>query len=301
MKKIIVLILMILCLVGCNTANKQEVVNEPLSLSIVSPSGAPSLSLLDYMGDENMHIDIVDGSDVLQAEFSNGNVDVIIAPINLGAKLSSVTGNYKLAAILTWGNLHLVSTASIEEAVEKPVAAFGQAAVPGKVLGYLSDELGAFEFEWFNAVNEASAALLAGEYTSAVLAEPVLTMTRAKSEKALNELIDIQELYKEKTGYSSYPQAALFINVKTLENEENVKEFLNKIETSISLYNRDNDSLSKRIDEVDLSVMGFGNSDLIKKAYSKMALEYKEASSVKEEIKTFLGLFSIELNEDIIY
>lgn len=301
MKKIFILVLMVLCLVGCSGTKNEEVVNEPLSLSIVSPSGAPSLSLLDYIDDENMSIDIVDGSDVLQAEFSNGNVDVIIAPINLGAKLSKATGNYKLAAILTWGNLHLVSTVSIEEASEKPVAAFGQAAVPGKVLGYLSDELGAFEFEWFNAVNEASAALLAGEYVSAVLAEPVLTMTKAKSEVALNELMDIQELYKEKTGYSSYPQAALFINVKTLENEEGVKELLNKIEASISLYNSDNEALSKRIDEVDLSVMGFGNPDLIKKAYSKMALEYKAASSVKEEIKTFLNLFEIELDESIIY
>lgn len=300
MKKIIIILLALFCLIGCSQKNDNEEV-KPLSYSVVCPSGAPSLALLDYLDNENIDLDIVDGSDVLQAEFTSGNVDFIVAPINLGAKLSSVTGNYKLAAVLTWGNLHLVSFESLQETAQKPVAAFGQAAVPGKVLGYLSDELGAFEFEWFNAVNEASAALLAGQYESAVLAEPILTMTKSKSEKTLNEIVDIQEVYKEKTGYSSYPQAALFINVKTLENEEGVKEFLNKIEASISLYNSDNEALSKRIDEVDLSVMGFGNPDLIKKAYSKMALEYKAASSVKEEIKTFLNLFEIELDESIIY
>ena len=297
MKKVIILVLMLLCLVACG--QKEE--NKSFNYTVVTPSGAPSLALLDYVNDENMTIDVVDGSDVLQAEFTSGNADFIIAPINLGAKLAGVTGNYKLAAVITWGNLHLVSTVSLEEAAEKPVAAFGEAAVPGKVLSYLSDELGGFEFEWYNAVNEASAALLTGEYVSAVLAEPILTMTKAKSTTELNEIVDIQEVYKQKTGYDSYPQAALFVNVKTLENTKDVDSLLNSISKSIELYNSDQDALSKKIDEVDLSVLGFGNAELIKKAYSRMALNYKNAADCKDEINAFLKLFNMELDESIIY
>ena len=304
MKKIIVLLLCLLCLAACGAQKAQEedtqVVEEPIAYSFVAPSGAPALALLDLIDDENMTFDIVEGADVLQAEFTSAKADVIVAPINLGAKLASATGNYKLAAVLTWGNLHLVSTVSAEEAAEAPVAAFGEAAVPGKVLGFLSDGLGAYEFEWYNAVNEASAALLSGEYKSAVLAEPVLTMTRAKYEGELTELVDIQELYKETTGYDTYPQAALFVNVKDTEDTAKLNTVLNAISSSIALYNSDSDALAARIDEVDMSAMGFANGDLIKKAYSRMALNYVPAVECKDEIGTFLKIFGMELDEGIV-
>ena len=301
MKKIILLILAIFCLVACSSKKEeQEIDDQSINYKIVCPSGAPSLALLDII-DEDDNIDIVDGSDVLQAEFVSGEADIIIAPINLGAKLASLTDNYQLAAVLTWGNLYLVSTVSIEETKLAPVAAFGQAAVPGKVLEFLSDELSGYSFEWYNAVNEASAALLAGQYNAAVLAEPILSMAQANSEKELETIIDIQELYKEKTGYDSYPQAALFVNKEINDDNDSLKSFLNKIDMTIDIYNKDNTALSKRIDEVDLSVMGFGNAELIKKAYPNMSLDYVEAYNCKEEIKTFLKLFDIELDEKIIY
>ena len=41
--------------------------------------------------------------------FANKSSDVIIAPINLGAKLYTVNEEYKLAAVLTWGNLYFAS------------------------------------------------------------------------------------------------------------------------------------------------------------------------------------------------
>lgn len=301
MKKIIILILTLLCLVGCGEKPEEEPVEETISYTIVTPSGAPALALLDYVDDENMSIDVVDGSDVLQAEFSNGNADIIIAPINLGVKLASATSNYKLAAVITWGNLHLVSTLSLEEAANYPVAAFGEQAVPGKVLGYLSDELGGFEFEWFGAVNEASSALMSGQYFSAVLAEPVLTMARAKGSEEYNEIIDIQEVYKQKTGYDTYPQAALFVNVKTLENEDTLNTFLNGIAISINDYNHDKDLLSEKIEHTTMSKIGFANAELIKGAYSRMALNYKAASTCKDEINAFLKIFGMELDESIVY
>lgn len=302
MKKIIILVLMLLCLVACGQKQQEEEkVDEVISYKIVTPSGAPALALLDYVDDENMTIDVVDGSDVLQAEFTNGNADIIIAPINLGAKLVSATGNYKLAAVVTWGNLHLVSTLSLEEAKNHPVAAFGEQAVPGKVLNYLSEELEGFEFEWFNSVNEASTALMSEQYSSAVLAEPALTLARTKGAHEYDEIVDIQEVYKQKTGYDSYPQAAIFVNVKTLENVETLNTFLDSIELSINNYNNDEDLLSERIDKTAMGKIGFANAEFIKGAYSRMALNYKSAVICKDEIKTFLNIFGMELDESIIY
>lgn len=286
MKKIITLFLITIMLVACSN-NSNETNNEkPISYRIVSPSGAPALSLLDLTNNENIELDIVDGSDVLGAEFTNKDADIIIAPVNLGVKLSNETMNYELVSIITWGNLHLVSTN--KDFKTGKVAAFGEAAVPGKVINSL--DLSDYEFEWFNAVNETSAALLTGQYQAAILAEPYLTMTKSKSETEIYEIADIQELYKEKTGLASYPQAAIFIN-KTKEND--YSQLLEIIKNSIETYNSDYEKLTKRIDEIDMEALGFANPDLIKKAYSKMALNYVELKDCLDEVTKFLELFNL--------
>lgn len=288
MKKIITLLLITLCLVACGTKQETNVEeNIDQTYKIVSPSGAPALSLLDLADDEKIELDIVDGTDVLQAEFVDNKADIIIAPVNLGVKLANQTLNYELKSVITWGNLHLVSTN--KDFKQGKVASFGEMAVPGKVLGSL--DLNDFEFEWFNAANEVSAALLAGQYEAAVLAEPYLTMTKSKAETEIYEIADIQELYKEKTGLASYPQAAIFVNKN---NEVSYDELLEKIKTSIETYNKDNEQLAKRIDEVDMEKLGFANGELIKKAYSRMALNYVKLTDCVDEVNAFLQLFGIE-------
>ncbi|MDO4499787.1 MAG: hypothetical protein Q4B60_00790 [Erysipelotrichaceae bacterium] len=294
MKKIVGILLALCVLFGCS-ANKTEKIEER-DLKIVAPNGAPALSLLSIMDKENLSLDIVDGAEVLQAEFVNGEADIIIAPVNLGLKLSEKTGNYKLASVLTWGNLHLVSTNSDGSS---KIAAFGEAAVPGKVINFLKEELNIEEIEWFAEVSETSAALINGTVDTAILAEPFLTMTKGKYEGTIYEIMDVQKVYENKTGYSSYPQAAMFVNVNLL-NDEYLNVLKEEIKVSIENYNSDSDKLSARIDDVDLNILGFKNADLIKKAYSKMALNYKDAKDVKEEITSFLNLFGMELNEELI-
>ncbi|MDO5439611.1 MAG: hypothetical protein Q4F09_06280 [Erysipelotrichaceae bacterium] len=296
--------LMLLSLSACKPATPKE--TEAKHYSVIAPSGAPSLALLDLADDENTTIEIVDGADALTAEFSNAEKDFIIAPINLGVKLSQKTENYQLMAVLTWGNLFLVTKDENTSArlAGAKVAAFGEAAVPGKVIGYLAEELQGVEFEWFTSVQEASAAFLSGEYDAAVLAEPVLTMAHAKwkenNEEDFVVAYDLQELYKEKSGFQSYPQAALFVRKATLQEDSgSVVEFTNIIKQSISKYNGNADVLSKRIDEIDLTAFGFQNPDLIKKAYSKMALNYRLASECLEDIRNFLSIFEIELEEKV--
>ena len=295
-------VLMLLSMSACKPATPKE--PEVKQYSVIAPSGAPSLALLDLADDPNTTIEVVDGADALTAEFSNAEKDFIIAPINLGVKLSQKTENYQLMAVLTWGNLFLV--AKDEDTAEfitgKTVAAFGEAAVPGKVISYLEDELTGIQFEWFNSVQEASAAFLSGEYDAAVLAEPVLTMTKAKWKENHEEdfaiAYDLQELYQEKSGYQTYPQAALFVRKATLEADtESVVAFTSVIKQSITKYNGNADALSKRIDEIDLTKFGFQNPDLIKKAYQKMALNYRLASECLDDIKNFLAVFEIELAE----
>lgn len=290
MKKVLTLLFVLLMLVGCKEKDEETITST--TYKIVSPSGAPSLSLLDLVSEDNIELDIVDGSEVLQAEFIGGEADIIIAPINLGVKLSNETMKYELVSVITWGNLHLVSTN--KNFNRGTVAAFGEAAVPGKILNFLSDELKSFNLEWYGSVNEVSASLLAGQYEAAILAEPYLSMTKSKSEIEIYEIVDIQELYKEKTGFDSYPQAAIFINrEKYKDDRSGIEPILNTIENSIKTYNSDSENLANRIDSVNLEELSFANPELIKKAYSRMALNYVALNDCLDEVTTFLELFNL--------
>ena len=147
-------------------------------LTIITPSGAPALSLLGAINNQdiNLNYEVVDGSDVLTAEFTNAEKDMIIAPVNLGVKLIEKGADYKLLGVVTWGNLYIVSSQNLYTSI----AAFGEAAVPGKVLNYVKDLIGPnVTIEYYSSVQEAASMLLSGNTNAALLAEPVLTKTAA--------------------------------------------------------------------------------------------------------------------------
>ena len=102
-------LLMLLMLVGCNSNTSSTNIN------ILCPVGAPALSFVSEYENINKtgKIDFVDGSDQLIAELSknNSDYDIIVAPINLGAKLiQNKQSDYKIKGIITWGNLYYVGT-----------------------------------------------------------------------------------------------------------------------------------------------------------------------------------------------
>ncbi|MEF9968028.1 MAG: hypothetical protein RR766_05880, partial [Longicatena sp.] len=62
--KIFTMVALALSLSACGTNKKAE------PIKVLTPMGAPALSLLGLYGDKNVTIDSVDGSDVLSAEFN---------------------------------------------------------------------------------------------------------------------------------------------------------------------------------------------------------------------------------------
>lgn len=299
-KKFFILAISLLLLTSCKpVANKDSLNNDiDYEFSIISPSGAPALSLLDFIDDETITYEIVDGSDILAAEFSSGEKDFIIAPINLGMNLINKGSDYTLVSVLTWGNLYLVSTN--EHLNSDKVAAFGEAAVPGKIISTIESYFEGVQIDYFASVQEVSSALLSGQYDTAILAEPFLTMTKnqwsSTHGEELNEIANIQEIYSGIKGQSSYPQAALFVKTSLLSSDlEAVMSFANRMDSSIDKYNNNESALNERIDEIDLSLLGFANKDLIKQSYSRIALDFVYAYDCVDSVNTFLDLFGIEL------
>lgn len=302
MKKIIFLILISL-LVGCSA---QPVEWE--NLSILSPKGAPALSLVPLIQENKDSIEFVDGADILSAELIKGDKDMIIAPVNLGAALSKKDSNpYRLYGIVTWGNLYLVSNDTVLSENE-PIALFGEQAVPGLVFNAIKDKLELnFLSTAFNAVTDVQGQLLSKSFNIGLLAEPLVTATIAKAktlESPINLSVykDLQVLWQEKTGFENYPQAAIYIKADISEDKLKQVEARLELMMAYNIEVNDKPSILETDITEDLSqTLGVPVAKVLVQAWERMNVNVVKADENKEAIEAFLELFKLNGLENLYY
>lgn len=303
MKRIIVL-LFISLLVACSA--------KPLeweSLSILSPKGAPALSLVPLIQENKDSIEFVDGADILSAELIKGEKDLIIAPVNLGAALSKKDSNpYRLYGIVTWGNLYLVSNSDVSLVKDEPIALFGEQAVPGLVFNSIKEQLDlSFLSTAFNAVTDVQGQLISKSFNIGLMAEPLVTATIAKAktlETPINLSVykDVQSLWQEKTGFENYPQAAVFI--KSDMSADKLKQVDARFEMMMA-YNLEINNkpsiLETDITEDVSATLGVPSSKILAQAWERMNVNVVKASDNKDSIEAFLELFKLNGLENLYY
>lgn len=302
MKKIIFLILISL-LVGCSA---QPVEWE--NLSILSPKGAPALSLVPLIQENKDSIEFVDGVDILSAELIKGDKDMIIAPVNLGAALSKKDSNpYRLYGIVTWGNLYLVSNDTVLSENE-PIALFGEQAVPGLVFNAIKDKLELnFVSTAFNAVTDVQGQLLSKSFNIGLMAEPLVTATIAKAktlESPINLSVykDLQVLWQEKTGFENYPQAAIYIKADISEDKLKQVEARLELMMAYNIEVNDKPSILETDITEDLSqTLGVPVAKVLVQAWERMNVNVVKADENKEAIEAFLELFKLNGLENLYY
>lgn len=239
MKKILFLIIISLSTIlfnSCNVNIKQD--EEVDNVSIIMPTGTPALGLATYANnliEAGGNVDIVAGSDLLVAAFNQGTYDVVVAPVNLGAKMYQTNGKYILATTFVWGNLYLASKKeinSLEDLNNKEVVVFGKNSTPDIVFQTLlksHPDLN-ITISYASDVSEANSLLVAGKADYCISAEPSLS----KLKKNLNlYTIDLQDEWAKITGNSSYPQAGIFVK-KELKNETYIRKALQDMKKSIN-------------------------------------------------------------------
>lgn len=313
MKKLGLVLIAMLLMVGCTQKPKTpEATATPSTtpetmfkteLSVLSPTGAPALALLDVLANGSGNINLVDGSDVIQAAFLNPSpeYDVIIAPTNLGAKLASVQKTeYRLAGIVTWGNLFIIGADEADLQDEnKTLAAFGEGAVPGLVFNHVMESMQIkANVVFYNSVAEAQTALLTGKADAALIAEPAATATMAKAKqdgKDLKVLADIQQEWQKVTGFEGYPQAGVFVLQNSYtEKKEDVDALLTQLNTTMQTnLSNSPEMLAERIEKVGTELLGVPSSAIVAKAYVNMNLNYVPSIEAKAELAAFLALFDM--------
>lgn len=260
MKKILLtlLVLISMALVGCQQTPENE-------YKIIVPSGTPSITLSHFIENkgENITVDIVQGSEPLQAAFTSGNYDIVVAPVNLGAKFyNSVEGfEYRLYRPIVGGNYYILSTevTSFEELDGKEITLFGANSTPDVMFKTLCAyyEINPI-VKYENAVSEANSALVAGTAKTILTAEPSKTLI--SKNKNFN-VIDLQQLWKDMAG-SEYNVTQAGIFVKKGLNSKDVDKILKDMEKSLTMALEETLELAKIAKTVDTAFAKFSDEDL---------------------------------------
>ena len=113
--------------------------DDTYSVKVSAPNGAPALAVATLAVEDPDSYTFV-AADTIAAEFANKTADFIIAPINAGAKLYKAgKSDYKLAAVVTWGNLYIASQKSdfaLEDINGAAITLFGENTINASVVLY---------------------------------------------------------------------------------------------------------------------------------------------------------------------
>lgn len=243
------LLMTLLMLNSCNFATNNESGNfKNNELSILVPTGAPSAAFLEYLNDPNFQTNTTPNNII--AEMLKESVDVAVVDLIGGLNaIKNKNANYKLAATITFGNFYIYATGNDDDKImdnNDNIVGFGQNNTPDILFKYLYPNI---DIDYYlpgvsDVVSIAASGQFEGEKVDyCVIAEPILTKV-LNNKNALTYgksyiYSDFQEEWK-KLRASSIIGASIFINNNTFENKkEEVINFLNKINKSITSYVND--------------------------------------------------------------
>lgn len=277
MKKIVLkifslcILLLAIVMVGC----VEEVTDE--KVSVMAPTGTPTLGIAKALEEEFIDEKIVSGADLLIAEFTKGEYDIIVAPVNLGTKFYNENDNFKyqLYETIVWGSYYLASTSEIEsfESLEgKTITVFGKNSTPDVVFRTLvASKNMNVTIEYVDDVNTANQFLMSGKAEIIVSAEP--SITKISGTKTIYTL-DLQNEWMKLTGSIHLPQAGIFVSKERITNAS-VQKALEKMKESVLLATTNPAELVKSACAVDSSLAKIGE-EILNQAISKCNLMIDE-------------------------
>lgn len=214
-----------------------SVIGQKEKISLIAPTGTPTLILGESIEEYGaVDTQIVNGPTALGAEFAKGQKDIIVAPVNLGAKLAASSEDFKyvLFSTIVWCNYYIVSTEEISNFAQldgKDVTVFGLNSTPDIVFKSLVKHHNITpNVEYVASVNDANSALLTNKANIIVSAEPALS---ALLTKGSYHVYSLAEAWTEMAGFdgADVPQAAIFVKKDSIDKTE---AFLNKVVENIN-------------------------------------------------------------------
>ena len=146
---------------------------------------------------------------------------------------------------------------------------------------------------YVGSVSEAQGELLAGTAQIALLAEPILSVTKTKVN--LNTL-DLQKEWSAITGAQSYPQAGLYVRAELIENNPQlVGVFLEIVQTSIRHTNENPANTASALEAIEFGLP----AKIIESAIPNSHLVFNTALGSRDELEFYYSKI-MELNPALI-
>lgn len=282
MKKFIIIILSVL-LISVILAPVSA--DETYPIKVSAPNGAPALAVAALAVEAPENYTFV-AADTIPAEFANKTADFIIAPINAGAKLYKAgKSEYKLAAVVTWGNLYIASQKAdfaLEDINGASITLFGENTINASVVLFALEgsDLEPAHVDYLAGAANTQSLLLTDENAIVVTAEPALTAAKMKNEAIT--AYSVNDLLKTANGFEGFTQAGLFVNADTIANHpEAAAEYLVKAEEAANLAQTNPDVLTDAA--VALEILP--NVKVAQTAIPNCAISFVKALDAKEQIE----------------
>ena len=255
------------------------------ALKVTSPNGAPALALAT-MAAENPGSYSYIAADTIAAAFAGKEADFIIAPVNAGAKLYKAgKSTYKLAAVVSWGNLFIASQKEglkAEDLNGANITLFGENTINASVVLYALEQNGITPaaVEYLAAASDTQSLLLSDAEAVVVTAEPALTAAKMKNDKI--SAIAVNDLFRQASGEDGYAQAGLFVNADTLEAQPDaVKAFLTAAEEACGKCTTDVEAVA----EAAVALEILPNAKVAAAAIPGCAIRFAAAQEAKEAVE----------------
>ena len=280
MKKFLSLILAAMLLLSISALADEVVIKAS------APSGAPALALATLAVENPDNYTFV-AAETISAEFVNQNSDFIIAPLNAGAKLYKMgKSTYKLAAVVSWGNLFIASQKegfTLEDLNGANVVLFGENTINASVARYALEANGITpaSIEYLASAANTQALLMSDPEAIVLTAEPALTAAKIKNDKITG--YSLNELYKAATGFDGYTQAALFVKAETIANYPDVVDaYIAQVAESCQKATTDVEAVAAAA--VALEILP--NQKVAVNAIPGCAIRFVSALEAKEQVET---------------
>jgi len=290
MKKLLFIFLFLFSLVGLASCSS----NDDYKITVVAPQGAPAAAVANLAVDNKDNYSFINANNISE-EFTSKQKDIIIAPVNAGAKLYKANkSTYKLGAVITWGNLYFATRRTDIENIEdlngKEVTLFGESTINSSLAKYVLAQKNITPTYKFVGSAEDTKTLLTSEEKSDVIvmtAEPALTaVSNQLKQKGINVVsFSISDLYKEVSNNSEFTQAALFIKKDTIDNHKKlVDKFLDDVKSSCDLLSTDVERTANNI--ISLNNTGLPAAlPVLKVALPKCNIKFVSAKDAKTSVE----------------
>lgn len=278
------------------------------NLTIITPTGAPSLAFYNYVKDANFETNN-DASNIVPM-MVKGQKDIVVLPTNVGVNaIVNKKVDYKIAATITFGNLFVASTGNDDnDQLDKDdyIVLFQQGSVPDLVFHGVFGKEYDDSIHYVSNAKAASQCLMTGKNIESenepvdyiLIAEPAFTTVKGKNEK-VKEYANIQTLYKEKFNSEIF-QASVFV-----KSGVDATSFLSSLEGDIKAALNNGDVLAEKLAQADNAEAVFGVNPQVAANVTKngngMGLGFKLAKDNKEGIDKFLKVFNIDATSEEIY